>query len=99
MTGEEGASFRCLRAHVSGRVQGVGFRMATRAEARRLGLRGYAANLADGRVEVVAYGDGRALAALLEWLTEGPPAARVDDVRESVLDAGTRDLPQGFEIR
>ncbi len=95
----EAASFRCLRAHVSGRVQGVGFRMATRAEARRLGLRGYAANLADGRVEVVAYGDHRAIDELLEWLTEGPPAARVDDVMESAPDFGARDLPPGFEIR
>lgn len=99
MSKEQGASFRCLRAHVSGRVQGVGFRMATRAQARRLGLRGYAANLEDGRVEVVAYGDDRAIDDLLEWLTEGPPAARVDDVTESTLDPGAGNVPRGFEIR
>ena len=90
----------CCRAYVSDRVQGVGFRMATRAEARRLDLRGYAANLADGRVEVVACGSPEAVSGMLSWLEEGPPPARVDDVSEST--PGTEELsslPQGFEIR
>jgi acylphosphatase len=53
---------------VSGRVQGVGFRWWTRARALELGLVGWAANLEDGRVEVVAEGQRAALDALVELL-------------------------------
>jgi acylphosphatase len=45
-----------LTAWVEGRVQGVGFRWWVRANALELGLTGYAENLADGRVKVVAEG-------------------------------------------
>ena len=73
---------------VEGRVQGVGFRAATRAEAVRLGLRGHARNLADGRVEVVAAGADEAVDALARWLRRGPPLARVDALtREPADDA------------
>ena len=57
---------------VSGRVQGVGFRAATRAQALRLTLRGIARNLADGNVEVLAIGEAAALDALEAWLRHGP---------------------------
>lgn len=63
---------------VAGLVQGVNFRASTRACARRLGLNGYAKNLPDGRVEVLACGDAAAIARLEAWLRDGPPAARVD---------------------
>jgi acylphosphatase len=73
---------------VSGRVQGVFFRASTRNEAQRLGLAGSASNLADGRVEVLASGADDALSALERWLWQGPPSARVEDVkRESVPDS------------
>jgi len=72
---------------VSGRVQGVFFRASARDEALRLGLNGYARNLADGRVEVVAGGSDEALRELEQWLWQGPPAARVDDVARSEWDA------------
>ncbi|HUA80594.1 MAG TPA: acylphosphatase [Dyella sp.] len=65
---------------VAGRVQGVFFRASTRNEALRLGLDGYARNLSDGRVEVVACGTAEALDQLEQWLWQGPPAARVDEV-------------------
>ena len=65
---------------VSGKVQGVFFRASTRNEALRLGLSGYARNLADGRVEVVASGRPDALHELEQWLWQGPSAARVDEV-------------------
>jgi acylphosphatase len=67
----------CLRFVVSGRVQGVFFRAATREQAQGLGLVGHARNLADGRVEVLACGDDDALAVLERWLNRGPPLARV----------------------
>ena len=47
----------CIIAWVYGRVQGVGFRYTTQYEAKKLGLTGYAKNLDDGSVEVVACGD------------------------------------------
>lgn len=71
---------------VSGRVQGVFFRASTREQASALGLRGYARNLADGRVEVLAAGDLAAIDRLAEWLQHGPPQANVDRVERSGAD-------------
>lgn len=88
---------KCKRAWISGRVQGVAFRACTRAQAEALGLRGYARNLPDGSVEVLACGDEQALDALLRWLQHGPPAARVDSVRSE--DAPAEDCPPGFRVR
>jgi acylphosphatase len=66
-----------LRWRLSGRVQGVYYRASTVQCARRLGLIGWAKNLPDGRVEVVAAGEAAALTTLTTWLWRGPPAARV----------------------
>jgi acylphosphatase len=74
-----------MRFIVAGRVQGVFFRASTRAQALRLGLSGYAENLADGRVEVVAAGSHEALDELDGWLHHGPPAARVESVRREAM--------------
>ena len=68
---------RCRHCFVSGRVQGVFFRAATREQGRRLGLEVQARNLSDGRVEVLARGSSDALDSLVAWLHEGPPQARV----------------------
>jgi acylphosphatase len=65
---------------VRGRVQGVGFRWWTRAQASRLGVAGTVRNAADGSVEVHARGPESALAALERLLAEGPPHARVEAV-------------------
>ena len=65
---------------VRGRVQGVNFRTAAAAEARRLGLRGRVWNRDDDAVEAVAAGDPTALDAFEHWLHRGPPLARVEDV-------------------
>lgn len=65
---------------VSGKVQGVCYRASTEDVARRLGLTGYARNLTDGRVEVVAEGAHEDLQALRDWCEEGPPAAVVDNI-------------------
>lgn len=74
---------------VSGKVQGVFFRAATREQAVQLGLRGYAKNLADGKVEVLAVGDTEDIEALAQWLRHGPPVAQVDAVERSDIDAAT----------
>jgi acylphosphatase len=70
----------CLRCHVSGRVQGVWYRGSTQHKARELGVSGFARNLADGGVEVLACGEAEAVQALANWLWQGPPAAHVSDV-------------------
>jgi acylphosphatase len=71
-----------LTAWVHGRVQGVGFRWWTRRTALELGLSGYASNLADGRVEVVAEGPRASCTRLLEALRSGAPPGRVEAVVE-----------------
>jgi len=79
---------------VGGKVQGVFFRASTREQALKLGLRGYAKNLPDGRVEVLAEGDERALNALERWLHVGPPMARVELVERGDVEVG--EVGEGF---
>ena len=76
----------CVRCFVAGRVQGVFFRASTKHEAHRLGIKGYAKNLHDGRVEVVACGTVDAVDELREWLRKGPSNARVSGVSCEVID-------------
>jgi acylphosphatase len=85
----------CRRCLVSGHVQGVYFRASTQEHALALGVTGYARNLRDGRVEVLACGPEEAVAALCHWLSDGPPGARVSEVRcESYAAAA----PPTFQI-
>jgi acylphosphatase len=80
---------RRLRALVTGRVQGVGFREYVRYEASARGLTGYVRNCDDGRsVEVVAEGADEALQALLEVLHVGPRFARIAHVDSEYSEAG-----------
>ena len=76
-----------LTAWVHGQVQGVGFRWWTRARALELGLTGRAANLADGRVEVVAEGSRQSCEQLLALLNSGGTPGRVDTVATRWSDA------------
>lgn len=76
----------CLRCFVSGHVQGVWYRDTTRRKALELGLTGYARNLSDGRVEVLACGEESAVTALRDWLWEGSRHARVTDVHSERID-------------
>jgi acylphosphatase len=86
-----------VRFLVSGKVQGVWFRASACEKALSLQLRGYARNLVDGRVEVVAQGQQAALDALESWLQRGPPLARVSAVhREALADLVEFD---GFAAR
>lgn len=85
---------QAVRCRVTGRVQGVFFRAATAEQARRLQLRGWAKNLQDGSVEVVAAGDARAVAELIGWLWSGPPAAEVDGV---AVEEWQEPVADGFQ--
>ena len=75
---------------VKGRVQGVWFRDSTRREAERLGIAGYAKNLADGDVQVLAIGDLSALQQIAAWLRGGPPMAEVLDLSWEVVEVEKR---------
>jgi len=67
---------------VTGRVQGVFYRKSVLdfVNDHNLSLSGYVRNLIDGRVEVLAQGETSVLTVLLEYCSEGPQMARVDDV-------------------
>ncbi|HET9031269.1 MAG TPA: acylphosphatase [Dokdonella sp.] len=86
----------CARFHVSGRVQGVFFRASTRAQAMRLDIRGYARNLPDGRVEVLAEGKPESISELELWLQRGPEAARVTGVEREDIEEQSLT---GFVVR
>ena len=84
---------------VGGQVQGVGYRWFVARHARGLGLTGYARNLGDGRVEVVASGDESALNELEQLLRRGPANAQVSGV-EREDQVHEPHLPtRSFDIR
>lgn len=85
----------CRQCWVSGRVQGVFFRAATRQRALELGVTGYARNLDDSRVEVLACGERDAVESLCAWLWQGPPHARVAEVICSPVEV---DIPGYFNV-
>ena len=71
---------QCRRCRVEGLVQGVYFRGSTRARAQQLGVTGWAHNLPDGSVEVLACGEQSAVDELCAWLWQGPAQAQVSAV-------------------
>jgi acylphosphatase len=68
------------RAIISGRVQGVFYRMETKRAADRIGVFGWVRNLKDGSVEAVFEGERVRVEAVLDWCRQGPPHADVTDV-------------------
>lgn len=89
------AGRRCVMVHVSGRVQGVGFRDWTVREARGLGLEGWVRNQPDGSVKAVIAGGDEAVSAMLEAFMRGPgPAVVADVIWEPAEDLGL----SGFQV-
>ncbi|KXF81137.1 acylphosphatase [Enterovibrio coralii] len=86
----------CVRATVSGRVQGVGFRFHTAHEGLRLSLTGFAKNESDGTVTVLMCGEENNVNALLSWLEKGPPTANVTNLVHHLEDWKAID---GFSIQ
>ena len=86
----------CRRSYVSGRVQGVFYRATCVRKAQSLGVQGFARNLDDGRVEVLACGEEAAVEALIAFLWEGSPASRVSAVDTQEVDPATIQLLTGF---
>jgi acylphosphatase len=86
---------RCI---VSGRVQGVAYRATARARAWQMQIYGYARNLPDGRVEVLACGQASAVQAFIEWLWIGPAAARVSAVQVEEVGMSPARQPPDFAV-
>ena len=86
----------CRRSFVSGRVQGVFYRATCVRKATALGLKGFARNLADGRVEILACGDDAAVTGFIAWLWEGSPASKVTDVATEPADPAGCQRTESF---
>lgn len=84
-----------IHCFISGRVQGVWYRASTQDEAKALGLTGWARNLPDGRVEVMAFGEKTKVMQLYAWLQRGPELAKVDRVS---FDEVTWQEHSSFEV-
>ena len=69
-----------IRVYISGVVQGVFFRAATRRAAADLNLTGWVRNMEDGRVETVLEGADADIEKMIAWCKIGPPAARVENI-------------------
>ena len=93
---QDSKSTSCVRALISGQVQGVGYRAATVGQARKLGINGWVRNLDDGRVEAVFEGEKATVEAMLRWCQSGPSAAVVEEVKGEEVEPTGR---QGFEVR
>ncbi len=88
---------KAVRMLISGRVQGVFFRANTKDRAKELNIEGWVKNLSNGDVEIFAQGKEEDLNQLKNWAEEGPPKARVDDVKTEIKEA-RKDL-EGFRIK
>ena len=89
---------KAVRVIVTGRGQGGWYRAITRDAAHRIGgVAGWARNLPDGTVEIVAQGEASRVDELMEWASHGPPQAHVTDLRIEEL---SEELEiDGFEVR
>jgi acylphosphatase len=87
-----------VRVFAGGRVQGVAYRFFAEKYAGRMNITGWARNLPDGRVEVLAEGSGGNIEVFLELLREGPRLARVDsfDIRREAPTGEFRDFQVVF---
>jgi acylphosphatase len=98
---QTGTRMAIRRVHVliQGRVQGVYFRETTRRLAESLGLSGYVRNLSDGRVEARFEGESQAVQQALDFVSSGPPQARVDLVSpRDAAEPDHRKTDEGFVI-
>jgi acylphosphatase len=87
---------KTVRLRVTGRVQGVGYRLWAMRTAARLELRGWVRNRTDGSVEALVTGAPDDIAAMIEACRNGPPGARVADVAAAPDE---EDGSVGFEAR
>ena len=86
-----------LEIIVSGRVQGVCYRAFVLHRANELNIKGYAKNLMNGNVKVIAIGENDTLNGFINTLREGPSMARVDDIQKTEIITG--EAFSGFRIK
>ena len=89
---------KIIKAIVSGKVQGVGYRMATRDRATQLNVRVYVQNLSNGDVKIIALGEDSSINSLIKWAKSGPSSAVVDRVETEVMSDNTEEFID-FTIR
>jgi acylphosphatase len=88
---------RRVKILVSGRVQGVYFRMFTQNKAKQIGIKGCARNLSDGRVEIIAEADHSSIEKFIKWCHKGPVTARVDQVE--IAELHSDEALTSFDIK
>jgi acylphosphatase len=86
----------CKKCLVGGRVQGVYYRATAARRAQDLAISGYARNLPDGRVELLACGEVEAVSAFVKWLWIGSSASRVTSVDVSDAEVDALQAAAGF---
>jgi len=75
------------KIHITGYVQGVGFRWSAVREAKRKGITGFVKNLSDGSVYIEAEGNKEQLDSFVEWCKKGPRLSNVESVTVNVYPA------------
>lgn len=86
-----------VRVFISGFVQGVGFRYFLKRNAKRLGLKGFARNTVDRRVEAVFEGEKENLDEIIKICKKGAFLSEVENV-EVKWESSQKDTPSSFEI-
>ena len=84
-----------VRLIITGRVQGVGYRVAFARKATELRLDGWVRNRRDGTVEALVAGDADAVQQIIDWSWQGPRAASVTDV---AVTAEETAVTSGFDV-
>ena len=90
-------SRKCVHIFVTGRVQGVFFRQATRVVALKNNVTGWVRNLDDGRVEILIEGDDKCVESVIKWCNFGPANSRVDDIQ--ISNENYLGTFKNFEVR
>lgn len=80
---------------ITGRVQGVGFRISTKAVADQLGVKGFIKNLPNGGVYIEAEANNLYMQEFLNWCKLGPDEALVENIAVEEIDVKNH---QNFNI-
>ena len=86
-----------VRVHITGRVQGVGFRFHTTRQASQRSLTGWVRNCADGGVEAEFQGNEDRVADMVKWCRSGPVIASVRNVDVVACEESVGE--QEFQVR
>lgn len=88
-----------VQLQVTGKVQGVSFRISTARKARSLGMTGWVRNKPDGSVEIFAQANSESMIEFVDWCHHGPPLAVVEKIIRKNLNSPLEEQLTSFEIR